>query len=53
MVADAISDLAGASGGDGGGLGPGRVDVHLSDDIAKFLRCTATERHRQIIDEQP
>jgi hypothetical protein len=52
-VADAISDLAGASRGDGGGLGPGRVDVHLSDDIIELLRCTAAKRHRQIVDEQP
>jgi hypothetical protein len=53
MIADTISDLAGASGGDGGGLGPGRVDVHLSDDIAELLRRTTAKRHRQIIDEQP
>jgi hypothetical protein len=53
MVADAIADLAGASGGDGGGLGPGRVDVHLSNNIAKLFRRTTAERRRQIIDEQP
>jgi hypothetical protein len=34
MVADAIADLAGASGG---GLGPDRVDAHLSDNITKLF----------------
>jgi hypothetical protein len=53
MVADAIADLAGASGGDGGGLGPGRINVHPSDDIAELFRCTAAKRHRQIDAEQP
>jgi hypothetical protein len=53
MVADAISDLARVSGGDGGGLGPSRIDVHLSDNIAELLRHTAAERHHQIVDEQP
>jgi hypothetical protein len=53
MVADAIADLAGASGGEGGGLGPSRIDVRLSDTIADLFRRTATERHRQIITEQP
>jgi hypothetical protein len=53
MVADAIADLAGASGGDGGGLGPCSIDVHPSDDIAEIFRCTAAKRHCQVIDEQP
>jgi hypothetical protein len=53
MVADAIADLTGASGGDGGGLGPSRVDVRLSDNIAKLFRHTAAKRHCQIVAEQP
>jgi hypothetical protein len=53
MVADAISDLAGASGGNGGGLGPGRVDVQLSDNIDEPLRRTAAEHHRQIVTSSP
>jgi hypothetical protein len=53
MVADSIADLARASGGDGGGLGPSRVDIHPSDDIAKLFRCTAAKCHRQIINKQP
>jgi hypothetical protein len=53
MVADAIADLAGASGGEGASLGPCRFDVHLSDDIADLFRQTAAERHRQIDAEQP
>jgi hypothetical protein len=53
MVADAIADLAEASGGEGGGLGPSRFDVRLSDTIANLYRRTAAERHRQIDAEQP
>jgi hypothetical protein len=52
-VADGIADLARAAGGDGGGLGPGRVDVHPSDDIAELFRCTAAKRHHQIDAKQP
>jgi hypothetical protein len=52
-VADATFDLAGTSGGDDGELGPGRINVHLSDNIAELLRRTIAKRHHQIIDEQP
>jgi hypothetical protein len=53
MISNAIADLAGASEGEGGGLGPSRIDVRLSDTIADLFRHTAAERHRQIIAEQP
>jgi hypothetical protein len=52
-VAEAIADLSGASGGDGGGLGPSHVDVRLSDNIAELFQRIAAERHRQIVAEQP
>jgi hypothetical protein len=52
-VADAIADIAGASGGEASKPGPRHVDVHLSNSIAKLFRCTAAKRHRQIIDEPP
>jgi hypothetical protein len=38
MVANAIADLAGASGGEGASPGSHRFDDRLSDDIADLLR---------------
>jgi hypothetical protein len=52
-LADATFDLAGASGGHDGELGPSHDNVHLSDAITELLRRTAAEHHHQIIDEQP
>jgi hypothetical protein len=53
MVADAIADLAGASGGEGASPGLRRFDVRLSNAIADFFRWTVAEHHRQINAEQP
>jgi hypothetical protein len=53
LVADDITDFAGAPGNAGGKLAHVCDTVHLSDDVSDPLRHTATDPHHQIVADEP